>query len=67
MSFPVVESQANQRREGPRARYQNPPPGLPAVTEGGTLGGPRALDRFGEREPTEPWSWYGPARTVTGP
>ena len=29
-------------------------------------GDPRALDRFGEREPTEPWSWYGPTRTVTG-
>jgi muramoyltetrapeptide carboxypeptidase LdcA involved in peptidoglycan recycling len=27
---------------------------------------PRALDSFGEREPTEPWSWYGPARVVTG-
>ena len=27
---------------------------------------PRALDSFGVREPTEPWSWHGPARTVTG-
>ena len=27
---------------------------------------PRALDRFGEREPTEPWNWYGPRRAVTG-
>src|SRR6266540_4576113 len=27
---------------------------------------PRALDSFGERETTEPWSWYGPARSVTG-
>jgi muramoyltetrapeptide carboxypeptidase LdcA involved in peptidoglycan recycling len=27
---------------------------------------PRALTSFGEREPTEPWSWYGPARSVTG-
>jgi len=27
---------------------------------------PRALDCFGEREPTEPWSWQGPARAVTG-
>jgi muramoyltetrapeptide carboxypeptidase LdcA involved in peptidoglycan recycling len=27
---------------------------------------PRALTSFGEREPTEPWSWHGPARTVTG-
>jgi len=29
-------------------------------------GDPRALDSFGEREPAEPWSWYGPARAVTG-
>jgi len=27
---------------------------------------PRALECFGEREPAEPWSWYGPARSVTG-
>jgi muramoyltetrapeptide carboxypeptidase LdcA involved in peptidoglycan recycling len=27
---------------------------------------PAALDSFGDREPTEPWSWHGPARTVTG-
>ncbi len=27
---------------------------------------PRALDSFGDREPTQPWSWYGPARSVTG-
>ncbi|MEU4446172.1 LD-carboxypeptidase [Actinosynnema sp. NPDC050801] len=27
---------------------------------------PRALDSFGEREATEPWSWHGPARSVTG-
>ncbi|HEV2372174.1 MAG TPA: S66 peptidase family protein [Streptosporangiaceae bacterium] len=27
---------------------------------------PRALDSYGEREPTEPWAWYGPARSVTG-
>lgn len=27
---------------------------------------PRALTAFGDREPTEPWSWYGPARSVTG-
>jgi len=26
---------------------------------------PRALDLFGEREPAGPWSWHGPARTVT--
>jgi muramoyltetrapeptide carboxypeptidase LdcA involved in peptidoglycan recycling len=28
---------------------------------------PRALQSYGEREPTEPWQWYGPARSVTGP
>jgi muramoyltetrapeptide carboxypeptidase LdcA involved in peptidoglycan recycling len=28
---------------------------------------PRALTEFGDREPTEPWSWAGPARSVTGP
>jgi len=27
---------------------------------------PRALTEFGEREPTEPWAWSGPARSVTG-
>ncbi len=27
---------------------------------------PRALTCFGEREATEPWSWHGPARSVTG-
>ncbi|GAA2594586.1 LD-carboxypeptidase [Winogradskya consettensis] len=27
---------------------------------------PRALESFGEREPTQPWSWYGPRRSVTG-
>lgn len=27
---------------------------------------PRALRSFGEREPTESWSWHGPARSVTG-
>jgi muramoyltetrapeptide carboxypeptidase LdcA involved in peptidoglycan recycling len=27
---------------------------------------PRALTCFGQREPTEPWSWHGPARAVTG-
>jgi muramoyltetrapeptide carboxypeptidase LdcA involved in peptidoglycan recycling len=29
-------------------------------------GDPRALGSFGDREPTEPWSWHGPARAVTG-
>ena len=28
---------------------------------------PRALTAFGEREPTEPWMWSGPARRVSGP
>lgn len=28
---------------------------------------PRALESFGEREPTEPWAWCGPPRSVTGP
>jgi muramoyltetrapeptide carboxypeptidase LdcA involved in peptidoglycan recycling len=27
---------------------------------------PLALRSFGDREPAEPWSWYGPARPVTG-
>jgi muramoyltetrapeptide carboxypeptidase LdcA involved in peptidoglycan recycling len=27
---------------------------------------PRALLEFGEREPTEPWAWSGPSRSVTG-
>jgi muramoyltetrapeptide carboxypeptidase LdcA involved in peptidoglycan recycling len=27
---------------------------------------PRALTEFGEREPTEPWTWAGPARSVSG-
>lgn len=26
----------------------------------------RALSEFGEREPTEPWTWAGPAKSVTG-
>jgi muramoyltetrapeptide carboxypeptidase LdcA involved in peptidoglycan recycling len=26
-----------------------------------------ALTEYGDREPTEPWTWAGPARTVTGP
>ena len=28
---------------------------------------PEALTAFGEREPTAPWTWAGPARAVTGP
>ena len=28
---------------------------------------PAALTTYGAREPTEPWTWAGPARTVTGP
>ncbi len=27
---------------------------------------PRSLTGFGEREPTDPWGWAGPARAVTG-
>jgi muramoyltetrapeptide carboxypeptidase LdcA involved in peptidoglycan recycling len=27
---------------------------------------PAALTQYGEREPTEPWTWAGPARSVTG-
>lgn len=27
---------------------------------------PRALSEFGPREPTEPWAWAGPAKTITG-
>ena len=27
---------------------------------------PAALTTYGQREPTEPWAWSGPARTVTG-
>lgn len=27
---------------------------------------PRALTEFGDREQTEPWTWAGPARSVTG-
>ena len=28
---------------------------------------PAALTTYGDREPTEPWTWAGPARAVTGP
>jgi muramoyltetrapeptide carboxypeptidase LdcA involved in peptidoglycan recycling len=28
---------------------------------------PQALTSYGEREPTEPWTWVGPRRAVTGP
>lgn len=28
---------------------------------------PRALTEFGERHPTEPWTWAGPLTSVTGP
>jgi muramoyltetrapeptide carboxypeptidase LdcA involved in peptidoglycan recycling len=28
---------------------------------------PAALTRTGHREPTEPWTWAGPSRSVTGP
>jgi muramoyltetrapeptide carboxypeptidase LdcA involved in peptidoglycan recycling len=33
---------------------------------GKTWADPRALTSFGTREVTEPWSWYGPERSVTG-
>ena len=29
-------------------------------------GDPSSLTDYGEREPTEPWAWAGPARSVTG-
>ena len=28
---------------------------------------PAALTEYGDREPTEPWTWAGPSRSVTGP
>jgi muramoyltetrapeptide carboxypeptidase LdcA involved in peptidoglycan recycling len=28
---------------------------------------PAALTEYGDREPTEPWTWAGPARRVSGP
>jgi muramoyltetrapeptide carboxypeptidase LdcA involved in peptidoglycan recycling len=28
---------------------------------------PAALTSYGDREPTEPWAWAGPERSVTGP
>jgi muramoyltetrapeptide carboxypeptidase LdcA involved in peptidoglycan recycling len=28
---------------------------------------PAALTEYGDRQPTEPWAWAGPQRTVTGP
>jgi muramoyltetrapeptide carboxypeptidase LdcA involved in peptidoglycan recycling len=28
---------------------------------------PAALTEYGDREPTEPWTWAGPARAVAGP
>lgn len=27
---------------------------------------PRALTEFGDREPTEPWTWSGPSKSITG-
>lgn len=30
-------------------------------------GDPAALTEHGDREPTDPWTWAGPARSVTGP
>ena len=34
---------------------------------GADWGTPAALTSYGEREPTEPWTWAGPARAVSGP
>ncbi len=34
--------------------------------EGVDWNDPRALTEFGEREPTQPWTWHGPARVVVG-
>lgn len=28
---------------------------------------PAALTHYGAREPTEPWTWFGPRKSVTGP
>ncbi len=28
---------------------------------------PAALTEYGDREPTQPWTWAGPSRSVTGP
>ena len=39
---------------------------MPLLSPVSVAGDPRALDRFGDREPTEPWSWHGPGRAVTG-
>jgi muramoyltetrapeptide carboxypeptidase LdcA involved in peptidoglycan recycling len=41
----------------------------PGVSEdyGVAWGTPQALTSYGEREPTEPWTWTGPERVVTGP
>lgn len=40
----------------------------PGVSEdhGREWAGPAALTEFGDREPTEPWTWAGPRRSVTG-
>lgn len=40
----------------------------PGVSEDHGLdwGDPAALMEFGDREPTEPWTWAGPRRAVTG-
>jgi muramoyltetrapeptide carboxypeptidase LdcA involved in peptidoglycan recycling len=41
----------------------------PSVSEdyGVDWADPAALTSYGEREPTEPWTWAGPHRSVTGP
>lgn len=33
---------------------------------GADWAGPTALTEYGDRRPTEPWTWAGPARSVTG-
>ncbi|QYJ04306.1 LD-carboxypeptidase [Nocardioides panacisoli] len=41
----------------------------PGVSEdfGRDWADPAALSEYGDRRPTEPWTWAGPARAVTGP
>ena len=53
---------------GPLCRRRDARDHCPGESEdfGVDWGDPRALTSFGDREPTEPWSWHGPARSVTG-
>lgn len=41
-------------------------PGLSGGT-GKDWNSPAARTNYGDRKPTEPWTWAGPARSVTGP